>query len=83
MAKELPKRSEVRMEDTWDLTAMYPSVEAWEEDLEAIQKKAEQAAAYQGRLSENADVFYEAMALFDDTERSSQRHTTMLPALQM
>ncbi len=69
MAKELPKRSEVRMEDTWDLTAMYPSVEAWEEDLEAIQKKAEQAAAYQGRLSENADVFYEAMALFDDTER--------------
>lgn len=69
MAKELPKRSEVKTEDTWDLAAMYPSVEAWEADLNEIQKKAEQAAAYQGRLSESADVFYEALVLFDDAER--------------
>lgn len=73
MAKELPKRSEVKTEDTWDLTALYPSVEAWNEELQAIQEKAEQFASYQGRLSESADVFYEALALLDDAERMAGR----------
>lgn len=65
MAKELPKRSEVKTEDTWDIAALYPSVEAWEADLEETQKKMEQFPSYQGRLSESADVLYEALAFED------------------
>ncbi|MGN0506243.1 MAG: oligoendopeptidase F [Lachnospiraceae bacterium] len=69
MAKELPKRSEVRVEDTWDITAMYPSVEAWNAELEEIKKKSDLFASYKGRLAESADVFYEALTLLDDVNR--------------
>ena len=33
MAKELPKRSEVKEEFTWKLEDMYPSLDAWEADV--------------------------------------------------
>ena len=35
-ATALPKRSEVRVEDTWNLEAIYPSVEAWEADFQRV-----------------------------------------------
>lgn len=36
MAKELPKRSEVKEEYTWDLSDMYASKEAWDKELEEV-----------------------------------------------
>lgn len=41
MAKELPKRSEVKVEDTWALEDMYASLKEWEADM----KKAGELAA--------------------------------------
>ena len=38
MAKELLKRSEVKEEFTWDLTALYPDTAAWEHAVAEIQE---------------------------------------------
>ena len=51
-ATALPKRSEVRVEDTWNLEAIYPSVEAWEADFQRVTGMLEGIRAGQGTLGE-------------------------------
>ena len=48
MAKELPKRSEVKEEYTWDLSAMFVSKEAWEEQLAACRSLTGELEAFEG-----------------------------------
>ena len=59
--KELPKRSEIRIDDTWDLTTIFPSYEAWEEAFSYIEKNHPRALDYKGKLSSSADMLYEAL----------------------
>ncbi len=54
MAKIIPERSEVRVEDTWDLNALYVSKEAWEKDLAEIGSVTKQIAGMQGRVASSA-----------------------------
>lgn len=68
MANELPKRSEVRVEDTWKIEDMYASVDAWNADIEEMKKKGEKLAAMQGGLGESAENLYKALKTFDECE---------------
>ena len=43
MAKELVSRDQVRVEDTWDLTAMYENKSAWEADIKFIEGRGVRA----------------------------------------
>lgn len=54
MAVELLKRSEVREEDTWNVTDMYESVEDWEKELTAIRSIVDKVAEYEGKVVESA-----------------------------
>lgn len=54
MAKELPKRSEVNVEDTWNLADMYETVEAWEAELKEIAKITEVIASYEEKTTASA-----------------------------
>lgn len=54
MAKELPKRSEVNPEDTWNLADMYETVEAWEADLKEISRITDIVASYEGKTTASA-----------------------------
>ncbi len=47
----IPKRSEVPLEYTWDLTHIFPSDEAWMAAYEAASQYVEKAASYRGKLS--------------------------------
>ncbi|MBP3611534.1 MAG: oligoendopeptidase F [Lachnospiraceae bacterium] len=69
MAKELPKRSEVRVEDTWKVEDMYADLEAWKADLEEVKKLADQLEACQGKMGESAENLYQAMFLDDEIGR--------------
>lgn len=53
MAKELPKRSEVKREDTWALEDMYASISDWERDLKRARDLAEQAEALRDTLTDS------------------------------
>ena len=69
MAKELIKRSQVKVEDTWKVEDMYATVDDWKADLEVVKKLAEELATYQGRMGESAENLYQAMHLDDEIGR--------------
>ena len=57
----IPSRSEVAISDTWDLTPLYPSDQAWEEDFDLLQKEFSTAGRFRGRLAESADLLAECL----------------------
>ncbi|TRZ35765.1 oligoendopeptidase F [Niallia circulans] len=63
--KKLPLRNEVQVEDTWRLEDIFPSDDDWNKEYEEVKTLSEKAADYQGKLSESADVLYEALQYQD------------------
>ncbi len=45
----------------WDLTDFYPSMEAWEAELERLRGEIDGLEGYQGRLGRNANTLLEAL----------------------
>lgn len=63
MANELPKRSEVKVEDTWKLSDMFESDAAWEEELNQIKKKSEDLVCMEGKVGKSASSLLKVMDL--------------------
>lgn len=61
--KKIPERGEVPAKDTWDLTAVYPSDEAWQKDFDETKALAARLPGYAGRLGESAGTLLEFMEL--------------------
>ena len=51
----VPNRNEVDPADTWDLTSLFPSDDAWDKAFDVWQKQREGYAAFQGKLAESAE----------------------------
>src|SRR5699024_9701181 len=47
-------RSEVPVEETWDLTDLFPTTEAWEKALQEVQEDADALLSYKDTLTESA-----------------------------
>ena len=62
----LPLRSEVSEEQTWDLASIYPTPEAWEQAGLEISKQLPILSGYQGRLGESPQVLLEYINLFQE-----------------
>ncbi len=58
---------------TWDLTEIYPSVEAWERARDAVMQDFEKLEKRRGTLGDSADSLYTAMQMFSDAYRNSAR----------
>jgi oligoendopeptidase F len=54
-------RSEVPDTHKWNYTHVFPSVEAWEAELAAVEAEVPALAGYEGRLGESADTLFEAV----------------------
>ena len=67
MAKEIPLRSQVAESDKWDLSSLYPCDEAWENDLERLKKKIEEAGKFKGTLGKDPENLLGAMKWLSDT----------------
>ena len=63
MAKELPKRSEVKEEYTWDVSAMYASKTAWEADLKEVDVIVSDLAKLEGSVMASAEKLLAALEL--------------------
>ena len=63
MARELPKRSEVKEEYTWDVSAMYASKAAWEADLKEVVKIVSDLAKLEGSVMASAEKLLTALEL--------------------
>ena len=55
MASELLKRSEVKEADTWNVKDMYPTTEAWENELKIITGIVDKIASYEGNVTATAE----------------------------
>ena len=62
-ANKIPQRAEVQEEFTWDLSALFPTDEAWQAEFESVREAAKALPAYAGRLGESAGTLLEFMEL--------------------
>ncbi|NJP39152.1 oligoendopeptidase F [Alkalicoccus luteus] len=63
---ELPVRSEIPKERTWDLEDIYATDEKWEADFEQLKQELPQIAAYQGKLAESGSMLFKALQKEDE-----------------
>ena len=70
------EEAEVDPKYTWDLTEIYPSVEAWAAARDEVMARYEQIEARRGTLGDSADDLYETLALISDTLREGARVST-------
>lgn len=69
MAKELLKRSEVKEEYTWDLSAMYASKEAWEAELGEVETIIGKVEKYEGKVTASAENLLQVLTLEAEVEQ--------------
>ena len=65
MAKELLKRSEQKVEDTWDLSDIYATTADFDKDVENLIALSDKAAGFKGRMFENSKTFLECMKTWE------------------
>jgi|TARA_B100000700_G_scaffold79829_1_gene89824 oligoendopeptidase F len=71
--KSLPPRDTVTETDTWDLSSLYESTEAWESDYSLAEETLEKYAAFQGRLGENVETLAELLSFDSEMEQLLER----------
>jgi oligoendopeptidase F len=71
--KRLPLRSEVKESDTWDLSSIFPSDDAWEEAFTAWKKQVGGYAAFQGKLADSAETLAACLKFDLDLDRAGDR----------
>ncbi len=63
---KVPTRAEVPEEYTWDLSQIFPDVSAWEQELQAVEARAQELAALQGTLTQGPAQLLAALTLRDE-----------------
>jgi oligoendopeptidase F len=70
------EKAEVDPKYTWDLTEIYPNLEAWEQARDEVLASFEEVEALRGTLGNSANDLYEALALVSDITRKAARVST-------
>lgn len=65
MAEKLKKREDVDIKETWSLSDIYESDEAWEKAFSEISSEISKYGEYEGKLGESAGMLYGCLA-FDE-----------------
>ncbi|MBB5174846.1 oligoendopeptidase F [Texcoconibacillus texcoconensis] len=67
--KSLPKREEVPHERKWDLEDIFATDDDWEQAFQEVKEMIPKLKEFKGRLSESADVLYEALTYQDEVSK--------------
>ena len=57
--EKIRKRSEIPVEDTWAIEDLYPSDEAWEQELASLQEDQKILASFEGKLAQSPEMLLE------------------------
>ncbi|MFP6752642.1 MAG: oligoendopeptidase F [Pirellulaceae bacterium] len=71
--KRLPPRTEIALEDTWDLSSLYDSDQQWEDALGQFSEQISRYSEFQGRLSGDAQTLKACLTLDLAIEREGER----------
>ena len=66
VSRSIPKRSEVALENTWNLQDLFETNEAWLAEYESLKAVPARCAAFQGRLGESGETLLEFFRLQDE-----------------
>lgn len=64
--KKILTRAEQREEDTWDLSSLYVSDEAFSEDAERLEQKMKEFQTFEGTLENGAENFLNMLKHYDE-----------------
>ncbi len=70
---EIPARSEIAVEDTWDLSRLFPGDAEWEKGLEELERRIPLFQRYAGTLGESAEALKNCLDKLLETERLEER----------
>jgi len=73
LEKRIPTRNELDRSTCWAVEDVFPSDEAWEQELTACADLPAKLAAYQGRLGESGQALLEFLDLSEETSRRMHR----------
>lgn len=59
----IPKREEIEIKYTWNLTDIYPGDEAWEAAYTSAQHMLTSAGSFAGRLAESSEILFQCLEL--------------------
>jgi oligoendopeptidase F len=68
-SKALPKRSQVKTADTWDLSSLYADDDAWETAFKKYEKQIAGYAKFRGKLGTDAKTLAACLKFDDDLDR--------------
>ncbi len=58
-------RGQIPVEDTWNLSDLYPSVEAWEQELQTLQVDKAALSGYAGHLAESGQTLFDYLSCME------------------
>ena len=64
---DIKKRSEVAIEDTWDLKALFTDEQAWEKGMQDLQREIDRAPLFKGKLGEGKESLLATFAWYEKT----------------
>jgi len=67
--KSLPKRSQVKVADTWDLGTLYADDDAWEKDFKKYEKQINGYEKFRGKLGDDAKTLAACLKFDDELDR--------------
>jgi len=71
--KMLPERSKVKQADTWDLSSLFSSDEAWQREFARWEKEIPQYEQFRGKLGESADELARCLEFDSQFSRQAER----------
>ncbi|WP_416150432.1 oligoendopeptidase F [Salipaludibacillus sp. HK11] len=74
--KETLSRSEVLVDNTWNLNDLFKTEEAWEHELIAVQKDIDRVTQYKGGISESAKMLLDCLDAKDALNERVMRVST-------
>ena len=64
---DIIKRSEVTIENTWDLKPLFADDKAWEEGMKGLQHEIDKAPSFKGKLGEGKESFLDTFGWYEKT----------------
>ena len=61
---QTPTREKIAEQNTWDLSPLYPSVGAWEDDYEELGQEIQALACFDGKLTDSAKALENGLRLY-------------------
>ncbi len=70
---QLPPRSEVPQEETWNLKSIFPDLKAWEKAYQNFEKRLSEFEDYKGKLAQSPKTLLSCLQLTDEVYRGIEK----------